>query len=306
MKKWFLGILIVLITFLVACSSEDTNESAGNDAANRDVAYNESEENTGSKGMDGGEAEQAEKENGSANTDSNLSAQDSNRKIIYEANVRIEVNDFAKAENDIQSEIDKVGGYMVESQIYGGGEDSLKEGRIKARIPVEKFDEFLAIVENGGWKLIEKHVDSDDVTEEYVDLESRLKSKKIVEERLLSFMQKAEKTEDLLKISNDLAKVQEEIEQITGRMKYLQNRSDLATITINIQENRVNIPSVKNEELNTWEKTQQQFMNSINGLLAFGSGLIVFFIGNLPVIILIAAAALIGYRIYKKTKKNSE
>ncbi len=121
-------------------------------------------------------------------------------------------------------------------------------------------------------KVHQRNVSGSDVSEEYVDLESRLKSKRTVESRLLEFMQKATTTEDLLKISSDLARVQEEIEQITGRIKYLDNQVDYSTIIITINENNINVPELTNKDLNTWEKIKKQFMTSINLLLAGLSG----------------------------------
>src|SRR5690606_12068557 len=125
---------------------------------------------------------------------------------------------------------------------------------ITVRIPQDQFREFIQLVEDGSSKVLESSISGQDVTEEYVDLESRLKSKRVVEERLLAFMEKAEKTEDLLTISNDLAIVQEDIEEVLGRMKYLENRTNLATVTIHIQENNVTLSTINNEELNTWEQ----------------------------------------------------
>ncbi len=93
--------------------------------------------------------------------------------------------------------------------------------------------------------MLQRNISGDDVTEEYVDLESRLKSKRVVEERLISFMNNAEKTEDLLKISEDLAEVQEEIETIEGRKKFLENQTSLSTIIITLYENKVTVPSLK-------------------------------------------------------------
>src|SRR5690606_18783760 len=125
-----------------------------------------------------------------------------------------------------------------------------------------------------------------DVTEEYVDLQSRLRSKQAVEERLLSFMKEAEKTDDLLKISNDLARVQEQIEQIKGRMNYLENHVAFSTITINIQEKAVIIPEIKNtSELNTMENATKLFFETINAILNVFSNFIVLLIGYSPIIV---------------------
>ena len=97
----------------------------------------------------------------------------------------------------------------------------------------------------------------EDITEQYIDLESRVKSKRIVEERLLEFMGKVEKTEDLLKISSDLSKVQEEIELIVGKMKYLENQTSFSTIQIAMYENRVIVLELDSENLDTWRKNQK-------------------------------------------------
>ena len=152
-----------------------------------------------------------------------------------------------------------------------------------------------------------RHVSGQDVTEEYVDLESRLKSKKAVEARLLDFMKQAQKTEDLLKISSDLADVQEQIEQIAGRKKFLENQTALSTVTITLQENEVPVPKIDNDSLNTWQKIKKQFADNINILLAAGSGIIVFLVGNLPILILVAMiVAAIIYFVRKKTKSGQK
>ncbi len=124
------------------------------------------------------------------------------------------------------------------------------------RIPAKQFQSFLTILDEGNMKVQEKAVSGEDVTEQYVDLTARLEAKEVVEKRLLSFMEKAEKTEDLLKISADLAEVQEEIEQLTGKIKYLENQSDFATIDLFIKENNTSLPSVQNESASTWEKNE--------------------------------------------------
>ncbi|MFP3359501.1 DUF4349 domain-containing protein, partial [Planococcus sp. SIMBA_143] len=68
-------------------------------------------------------------------------------------------------------------------------------------------------------------------------------------------------------------------------MNYLRNKADLATVQIDIEENNVNITGMSEDELNTWEKTKQQFLKSINTILAVLSGLFVFIAGNLPILI---------------------
>src|SRR5690625_3932546 len=119
-------------------------------------------------------------------------------------------------------------------------------------------------------------------------------------------MEDAEKTEDLLQISSDLANVQEEIEEITGRMKYLDDQSDLATVSIHIQEMNTQLSSTGKDDLNTWEQTKEQFMKSINFLISAFSSLFVFFIGNVPVFILIGIIGFIIFFIIRNIKQKNK
>lgn len=224
------------------------------------------------------------------------------RKVIYTADTRIEVKDLQKKIATLESLIIDYDGYIVESSRSNDTEENNRTGFITARVPQTNFKTFMDEVESGEGKLLSSNISGQDVTEEYVDLESRLQSKKVVEKRLLAFMEQAEKTEDLLAISEDLAEVQEEIEQITGRMNYLQNKADLATVHIEIQENYV---SIEDGNLNTWEATKQQFMKSINFLLKVISNVFVFIAGNMPVLILIGVLGWLGWILIRKWVKQN-
>lgn len=163
----------------------------------------------------------------------------------------------------------------------------------------------MQFTEENSAKVMEKVSNGQDVSEEYVDLESRLRSKEAVEERLLTFMDQAKKTEDLLKISNDLSAVQEDIERIKGRMDYLDNQVAFSTITINIQENQVKVSELQGrDDLNTGEKAQSLFMNTVNFLITIGSGFVVFLVGLSPILIpLLIAGGFIWWKV--RTKKRS-
>lgn len=162
----------------------------------------------------------------------------------------------------------------------------------------------MEVVEKGSTRVIDRVISGQDVTEEFVDLESRLKSKKQVEERLLEFMEDAEKTEDLLKISDDLARVQEEIETIVGRLNYLKDKTDFATVTIHIQEENVKLTSMNEGELNTWDEAKKQWMRSINFILTAFSGMFVFFVGNFPLFLLGLIFIGIGFIIWQKVRRK--
>ena len=118
-------------------------------------------------------------------------------------------------------------------------------------------------------------------------------------------MKKANKTEDLLKISADLASVQEEIETIEGKLKFLENQTAFSTVNIMLHEYKVVVPNIDKDNLNTWEKTKKQFMKSINTLIAVVSWLVVFVIGNLPILIMISVIGLLLYLYIKKRRNHN-
>jgi outer membrane murein-binding lipoprotein Lpp len=229
-----------------------------------------------------------------------------NQMVIYQADLQLRVKKFEQTLQNLEEQVLKYGGYIAESNVSKDGVEQVS-GRIVVRIPQKNFQSFLHDAEGQAAEVLQRTISGTDVTEEYVDLESRLKSKRVVEERLTLFMKSAEKTEDLLKISADLAAVQEEIETILGRMKYLENQTSLSTIHISLYENKVIVPNLEDEDLNTWDKTKKQFMKSTNMLLAGISGFIVFIVGNLPILgILAVAAVIIFLYIKKKVRKGND
>ncbi|MCK1994229.1 DUF4349 domain-containing protein [Peribacillus muralis] len=225
------------------------------------------------------------------------------RRVIHQAQLEMKVKNLEKVQLKIEEKAEEYGGYVIESNVYRENEERT-EGTITVRVPEERFQDFLAFSESEASKVVGRNVTGQDVTEQYVDLKARLKSKRTVEERLLAFMQEAKKTEDLLRISSDLAAVQEEIEQLTGQMKYLDNQTSYSTITITMTQDMIIVPGIDNEELNTWERTKKQLATSANSLLKAGSGIIVFIIGNLPILIILGIAGLLVHWVMRRRREK--
>ncbi len=283
----------VLLIFLGACSSGDSEESK---SANDMAQMNESAGSNEMAVLD----EEDQEDAATAEEPKESQIETSDRMIIHRANLEVQVKNLKKAKQNIEKKVKGYGGYVVESNEYRD-ENELMSGHVIVRIPEKHFQAFLNDAEDEAAEVLGRNVSGQDVTEEYVDLESRLKSKRAVEERLLDFMKEAQKTEDLLKISSDLAKVQEEIEVLVGKMKYLENQTSYSTVEIFMQESKVVVPGVGGNDLNTWDKTKKQLAVSLNFLLSAASGVIVFVVGNLPIILLLV---LIGAGIYYVVKRK--
>ncbi|MED4727512.1 DUF4349 domain-containing protein [Aneurinibacillus migulanus] len=225
--------------------------------------------------------------------------------MVYQAELGLNVKDFATSQKSLTQLVEKMNGYIVEASSYNQGEgDSLLNGDFRIRIPNTKFNTFLEETEKLALKVTNRTIQGRDVTEEYIDLEARLASKQVLEKQLLGFMKNAQKTSDLLQIAQDVNKVQTEIEQLKGKMKYLKNQSDFATVTIHMTESKAVLPSLSDNPVSTWDKTKQQFMNSIKFMVDSASALFVVIVGTSPLLLFIGA--IVAGIIYWKKRKDKK
>ncbi|MFS1512805.1 DUF4349 domain-containing protein [Chengkuizengella sp. SCS-71B] len=310
MKKKILFIFVigVVSVLLVSCSSAEYKESSVEEAdgyALTDEAPSEEAAFEEAISFDTDAALTNESNKSIEEIQSESIQKDTQRMIIYNADLSIDVEDYLQTQQKIEQILLHMNGYIVNSSVYRYSEQNIS-AHLDVRIPQAQFTKFLEEVEALSIKVRNRNISGRDVTEEYVDLESRIKSKEIVEERLLGFMENADKTEDLLKISNDLARIQEEIEQIKGRMIYLQNHSALASVSISINEDKVIVPELNNEDLNVLAKTKEQFVNSMNGLIHFFANLFILVIGNSPVLIILGLITIAVIFFIRKYRNKQE
>ncbi len=154
------------------------------------------------------------------------------RMVIRTASLDLIVRDTDKALDDIQAMAKELGGYVVSMEIY-----QYQEGRqatVTFRVPADTLDTALNRLRRMATTVRRESVSGQDVTEEYVDLESRLRHLEAKEKQLLEFLEKAEDTEAVLAVYEHLSQTQAEIEQVKGRMQFLRDRVALATITVSL------------------------------------------------------------------------
>lgn len=155
-------------------------------------------------------------------------------KIIKEANIKFEVDDYKTSKQAIDSLVKRWGGYISSEDEYYS--NTRVENAIIIRVHNTQFENLLTQLGETSKKIDYKTVNSIDVTEEYVDLTTRIKTKKEVEQRYIAILKKATKIEDILKVENEIRKIREEIEAKEGRLKYLEDRVSLSTINLNIYQ----------------------------------------------------------------------
>lgn len=155
------------------------------------------------------------------------------RLVIRNASMSIEVAGVREAESAIRTKVDELGGYIVEVQTNGSEEESMT-ARMTFRVPSERFDDALSGVQGLAEKVRSRSITGTDVTEEYVDLDSRLRNLEATRDRLAGFLEDASTVEEALQVNESLTQVQGDLEQIRGRMQYLEQSAALSTFTIDL------------------------------------------------------------------------
>ena len=161
----------------------------------------------------------------------------SNRMIVKNADVRLMVKDTDVAIDRATQIIGDAGGYIVSSRVwyqdyYG---NNLKYAAITIGIPVDEFEHTLVRLRDLAVRVVDEVAAGDDVTEQYVDLQSQLTNLEATRARIQEFLKDTKTVDEALRVNQELANIESQIEQIKGRMNYLNDRSAYSTITINFE-----------------------------------------------------------------------
>jgi len=161
----------------------------------------------------------------------------SNRMIVKNADVKLTVKDTDVAIDRATQIIGDAGGYIVSSRVwyqdyYG---NNLKYAAITIGVPVDEFEKVLSRLRALAIKVVDETAAGDDVTDQYVDLQSQLTNLEATRARIQDFLKDAKTVDEALRINQELANIEGQIEQIKGQMNYLNDRSAFSTITLNLE-----------------------------------------------------------------------
>lgn len=220
------------------------------------------------------------------------------RLVIRNAYLSIEVEAVTAAETAIRNRAEQLGGYVVSVQTSGSDENL--RSSVVIRVPAEQFETALSGVEGLASKVFSRNVSGDDVTEEFVDLESRLRNLEATRDRLLDLLTRATRVEDALQVNNALTDVQGQIEQIRGRMQYLTTSAAFSTISVDLAP--VPPPPTIVQE-NSWQPMNVA-RRALADLVLFGQGIV-----EIGIVFLVWApvwlpALLFAYWVYRRVTRN--
>lgn len=162
------------------------------------------------------------------------------RLVIKNGSMAIVVTDVKESLRQIQEAAEAKGGYVVDSTLSYPTEQAY--GSITVRIPADKLDDVMIRVRNLALKVSSEQSKADDVTDEYVDLSSRLKNLQATEAQFLEIMKKAGTVEETLQVQSELSNVRGEIEQTKGRMDYYEKSAAMALLQVNVALDEGSLP----------------------------------------------------------------
>jgi len=167
----------------------------------------------------------------------NVIVQNTNRKIVKNADVRLLVKDTSDAVSRTTQVISDLGGYIISSRVwyqdYFG--NNLMYATITLGIPVDEFEHALNRLRDLSIRVLDENATGEDVTDQFVDLQSQLENLEATRARIQDFLKDAKNVDEALQINQQLTDIESQIEQIKGRMNYLSDRSSFSTITVNFE-----------------------------------------------------------------------
>lgn len=167
----------------------------------------------------------------------NTSSETIERLVIKNANLSVAVEDPVAKMDQIMAMAEEMGGFVVSSNLwYYTLENGVEvpQGDVMIRVPSNLFDEALTAVKNGVGQVVNEGVSGQDVTQEYTDLQSRIKNLEAAETELQRIMEEASKTEDVLNVYNRLIDIREQIEVLKGRVTYFEQSAAFSAISVSV------------------------------------------------------------------------
>ena len=235
--------------------------------------------------------------------DSQTPPPDAARKIIRNADLTLE----ADSPDDTQAKITQIaegsGGFVIESQKQTNDTRATKTDIVTmtVRVPSAKFDTILEAIRKSANRVIDETIKGEDVTEEFIDVEARLKTQKALEAQFLEIMRQARTVEDALNVQSKIADVRGEIEKVEGRKRFLENQAAFSTFKIRLQTPAAFATSSSG----FFYQVKQAFGSGFDAALSFILILITMLIALLPFLIFVVLPIYLVIRYFvKKNRKQ--
>jgi hypothetical protein len=220
-----------------------------------------------------------------ANTDQLLQ----DRKVIYNADLTLIVSDTESAAKAVEDLVAAADGYVANMNAYRGGED-LMFYNITLRVPAEQFDAVRTSLRDMAIRVDHESVNTDDITDQYYDLDARLRTLQATETELLALLKETRErggaVEDIMSIYRELTNIQSQIESLQGQLNRFDKLVAFSTISIDLRSDELNKPiSTSWRPLEILYNSFRTLVSALQGLV---NVLIYLIVVVLPILIILA------------------
>jgi len=223
------------------------------------------------------------------------------KKIIKDGRLGMDVKNLSASKTNIDTIVRNLGGYYDNESLSNN--DYATAYDLKIRIPSDKFEILIAKIESGEGEVSYKEIDARDVTEEFIDLETRLGNKQKYLIRYQELLRNAKNIKEILDIEEKIRVLEEEIESTTGRLKYLNDQVNYSTLELNISQKKA-FKYTPPFRQNFFEKLKQSLSRGWYGFVDF----FFFLLSNWAILILLSVLIWLWmkYRKRRKSRKQKE
>lgn len=222
-----------------------------------------------------------------------------NRKIVKTATLSIKTKSYETFMNGVKQKIEQYGGYVEQSQEYNYDTASNRNANMDVRIPADKLEKFIEELSTLG-TITSKIISSDDITDSYIDVESRINALETEEETLLGILKTAENLSDVIELQQRLSTVRADLEKIKAQKQSYDGMVAYSGVTLDINE----VERVVEGDDTFFGEVKEKLMNNIYDLGDFFRELAINFIAALPYIAIIGLVAVVVIVIVKKVRKR--
>ncbi len=219
------------------------------------------------------------------------------RKIIKSGTLKLDVQDLLDEKRRVDALVRSVNGYYEEENLRSTNSKDIYT--LTIRIPANNFERFMNSIELGGNEIVHKSIEAKDVTLEYVDLETRLENKRLYMLQYRELLKGARNIEDILKITERIRRLEEEIESTVRRLRYLSNQVSYSTLQLTLSQNKP-FRYVANQRAAASEKFKQAFYGGWHHFVDFLYLLMYNWVGILISLIVL----FVLYRRYRRWRRS--
>jgi hypothetical protein len=289
-SRQYIPILVVLILVLAGCGGfEGADDSPAMAPSSERGGFEES------PAMDADEA--ASPAYDSSGSVPQVTAQQIDRRVIRTAEIDLEVSDVERSIRHVRDTTLDAGGFVASSSTRIWNDRNSAEMWIE--VPSEQFDDVISRLREGPYveQVARESTSSQDVTEEYVDLQSRIRNLEATEQRYVALLAEARNLEEILSVERELTRIRGEIEQIQGRINYLEQRTSFSRIYVSLipTQESIQVAGVKFTPLETAREAWEQSMEFM-ATIASGVIIVVVFFWWLWPLLLVGAFGVTRWR----------